>query len=91
MYKLDHVPTQKEIDKFVKHHKTHYCDYCRVWFADGTTRVYYNTEPNLLYCYDRQKTEVIVDFRNPIIGKDRAFGNMGIIRSKRVIRPLTKA
>lgn len=84
LYELAKDPSNDELNKIIAHHAENYLDYCRVWFDDGSTKVYYNTMP--IFGYDPPKC--YVDFRNPIIYGEGKFGKMGIIRAKRVCRKI---
>ena len=85
MYVLNKSPNARELNKIVTDHSDNYLDYCRVWFDDNSTAVYYNTIPILHY---QAPNVYYVDFKNPILHREGAFGKLGIIRSKRVCKKL---
>ena len=88
MYFLNHRPSVKELNDIVNHHNAHYVDYCKVWFADGTKRNYFNTEPRIDYWAE---DKIDVDFFNPTLRcQEGQFGKMNIIRAKRIILPIDK-
>ena len=81
LYELTKRPNAHELNEIIDHHERHYLDYCRVWFDNGSTGVYHNTMPVQHY---QSPNKYYVDFQNPILHQEGAFGVMGIIRSKRV-------
>ena len=84
MYKKTLYPkrlTAKQIEKEVTRHSK-YIDYCKVWFEDGSSKIFYNTVPIERLTIDRF---YYLDFINSELSKTGAFGKMGIIRSKRVV------
>lgn len=85
-YKFDHKPTAKEIKETTEYHLSHYVDYCRVWYDDGSTEVFNNTTPICNYNSDNY----YITFGAQKIMTDGSFGRMGIIRSKRYIRQISK-
>lgn len=86
LYNLKKRPNAHELNEIIEHHRNNYLDYCRVWFEDNSTAVYYNTMP--VECYHTPSGVVGVDFQNPILHREGAFGAMGIIRSKRVCKKI---
>lgn len=85
-YKFDHNPTAKEVKETTKYHLSHYADYCRVWYDDGSTEVFNNTIPVCYYDGDNY----FIAFKATEIMRDGSFGRMGIIRSKRYFRQISK-
>lgn len=74
-------PTLKQLKDTINKHND-YTDYVRVWFADGTSRIYYNTEPRVDYYCNKG---YFITFESPELSVTGSFGRLGIIRSKRVI------
>lgn len=85
-YGFDHNPTAKEIKKTAEYHLSHYADYCRVWYDDGSKGIFINDVPVCYYNGDNY----FIAFRAKEIMTDGSFGRMGIIRSKRYIRQISK-
>jgi hypothetical protein len=85
LYELTKNPNARELNEIIDHHTDNYLDYCRVWFKDGTTAIYYNTMP-IQYC--KSPNKYYVDFRNPILYGNGMFGVLGIIRSKRICKKI---
>ena len=85
-YKFDHKPTAKEIKKATEHYLSHYTDYCRVWYDDGSTEIFSNTIP--VCNYDGRN--YFITFGAAEIMTEGSFGRMGIIRSKRIIKQISK-
>ena len=85
-YKFDHNPTAKEIKKTIEYHLSHYVDYCRVWYDDGSNEILKNNIPICNYDGDNY----FVTFWAKKIMTDGSFGRMGIIRSKRIIKQISK-
>lgn len=85
-YKFDHNPTAKEIKKTTEYHLSNYTDYCKVWYNDGSTEVFNNIIPICNYNGDNY----FITFRAQEIMTDGSFGRMGIIRSKRYIKQISK-
>lgn len=86
LYTLNYKPKDRHLETIIEHHKTHYVDYCKVWFENGTKKIYYNTEP---VCYWFSADEIMIDFVNPIIHRS-SFKKMGIVRAKRVLLPIDR-
>lgn len=86
-YKFDHTPIEKEIEETVEYHLSHYIDYCRVWYKDGSKEIFKNTIPSL-YCYCGDH---FIEFKAREIMTEGSFGRMGIIRSKRCVMPISKS
>lgn len=84
LYELSKHPNAHELNEIIADHDK-YLDYCRVWFDNGSTGVYYNTMPVQYY---KSPNKYCVEFRNPILHQEGAFGVMGIIRSKRVCKKI---
>ena len=84
MYKSKLYPkslTAKQVSEEILKH-SEYIDYCRVWFDDNSTKIFYNTIPierrtDKGFCY--------LIFVNSELSPAGAFGKIGIIRSKRVV------
>ena len=94
MYNFSHEPTVKDIEKVKAFHSRCVNDYVRVWFFNGKSRIYKNTEPIVYYCdkhnYSTGKRGYwIVDFVSPELNYFGAFKKLNIIRAKRVILDLT--
>lgn len=85
-YKFDHNPTAKEIKETTKYHLSRYVDYCRVWYKDGSNKIFKNTIPVCYYDGDNY----FITFQAKEIMTDGSFGRMGIIRSKRCVRQISK-
>lgn len=85
-YKFDHKPTAKEIKKTTEYHLSNYTDYCKVWYDDGSTEVFNNIIPICKYNGDNY----FITFGAQEIMTDGSFGRMGIIRSKRYIKQISK-
>ena len=85
-YKFDHKPTAKEIKKTTEYHLSNYTDYCKVWYDDGSTEVFNNIIPICNY----NGNNYFITFRAQEIMTDGSFGRMGIIRSKRYIKQISK-
>lgn len=84
MYKKTLYPkrlTAKQVEKEILRHLK-YIDYCRVWFKDGSSKIFYNTIPIERTTIDRF---YYLDFVNSELSKNGTFGRMGIIRSKRIV------
>lgn len=85
-YKFDHKPTAKDIKKTTEYHLSHYVDYCRVWYDDGSTEIFNNTIPGCYYDGDNY----YIIFEAKEIMAAGSFGRMGIIRAKRCVRQISK-
>ena len=85
LYALKKRPNAHELNEIIEHHRNNYLDYCRVWFEDNSTAVYYNTMPVEYY---KASNDIRIDFQNPILHREGAFGAMGIIRTKRVCKKI---
>ena len=85
-YKFDHIPTAKEIKKTTEYHLSHYTDYCKVWYDDGSKEIFKNDIPVCNYNGDNY----FITFEAREIRTDGSFGQMGIIRAKRYIRQISK-
>lgn len=81
-FSFNHQPTPKEIERVTDTHEKLFTDYVRVWFDNGTSRVYSNTMPVVCYITE-EKWEV--RFFAPELLPIGAFGKLGIIRAKRVL------
>lgn len=73
--------TAKQVEKEISRHSK-YTDYCRVWFEDGSSQIFYNTVP-----IEKRTSEgfYYLTFVNSKLSKTGAFGKMGVVRSKRVV------
>jgi hypothetical protein len=85
-YKFDHTPTEKEIEETIEYHLSHYIDYCRVWYKDGSKGIFKNAIPTF-YCYG---ADHFIAFKAKEIMTEGSFGRMGIIRSKRYVMQIPK-
>ena len=84
MYKKTLYPkslTAKQVAKEIERHSK-YIDYCKVWFKDGSSKIFYNTVPIERLTIDRFH---YLEFVNSELSITGSFGKMGIIRSKRVV------
>ena len=73
---------QKKSKKTTEYHLSHYTDYCKVWYDDGSKEIFKNDIP---VCYYNGDNYFII-FEAREIRTDGSFGRMGIIRAKRYIR-----
>lgn len=85
-YKFDHRPTASEIKKTTEYHLSHYADYCKVWYDDGSNEVFKNNIPVCNY----NGNYYFITFGAQKIMAAGSFGRLGIIRSKRCIRQISK-
>ena len=85
-YKFDRKPTAKEIKETTEYHLSHYVDYCRVWYDDGSKEIFKNDTPVCYY----NGNNYFITFEAREIMTDGSFGRMGIIRAKRCIRQISK-
>lgn len=81
-------PTPAEIKEVAKYHEAFQEDYCKVWFDDGSKRLFKNDMPIVSYYSGGQKSYYFVEFVNKHLQKEGSFGRLGIIRSKRIIKEI---
>lgn len=85
-YKFDHNPTAREIKKITEYHLSHYSDCCKVWYDDGSNEIFKNNIPVCNYNGDNY----FITFLAKEIMTNGSFRQMGIIRSKRIIKQISK-
>lgn len=78
-------PTPAEIKEVAKYHEAFQEDYCKVWFDDGSKRLFKNDMPIVSY-YSGEESYYFIEFVNKHLHKEGSFGRLGIIRSKRIIK-----
>ena len=85
MLTFKNLPTNKEIRACVEKHSKS-VDYVRVWLKDNTSKVFYNTDYQVIQVYNRRLRQSCYEIRffNPNLISPGSFGRLGIIRSKRV-------
>lgn len=79
-------PTQAEIEKMAEYHEAFQEDYCKVWLADGSKRIFKNDMPIVNYYSCGQGSYYFIGFVSKHLYKEGSFGRLGIIRSKRIKR-----
>ena len=79
-------PTPAEIKEVAEYHEAFQEDYCKVWLADGSKRLFKNDIPIVSYYSGGQGSYYFIEFVNKHLLKEGSFGRLGIIRSKRIIK-----
>ena len=85
-YKFNHKPTAEEIKKTAEYHLSHYIDYCKVWYDNGSKEIFKNDTPVRNY----NGYYYFITFGAKEIMTGGSFGRLGIIRSKRCIIQISK-
>jgi hypothetical protein len=79
-------PTPAEIKEVAEYHEAFQEDYCKVWLADGSKRIFKNDMPIVNYYSGGQGSYYYIEFVNKHLYGEGRFGRLGIIRSKRIIK-----